>query len=107
MIPPKVTNLLEGPSADRELFFELLQTGPAKLERIVSNGHASEPGFWYEQPQPEWVLLLKGEATLEFEDGAGLALKAGDSLIVHAHCRHRVASVSQDAIWLALHYQEP
>ena len=104
---PEVTNLLEGQSADRELFVELLQTGPARLERIVSNGHASEPGFWYDQPQPEWILLLKGEATLEFEDGAELALKSGDSLIIHAHCRHRVASVSQDAIWLALHYQQP
>jgi cupin 2 domain-containing protein len=31
-------------------------------------------------------------------------LKAGDHLRIPAHLRHRVASVSDDALWLAVHF---
>jgi hypothetical protein len=34
-----------------------------RIERIVSLGQASRPGFWYDQPEAEWVLLLEGAAT--------------------------------------------
>ena len=50
------------------------------------------------------MALLGGNATLEFDDGS-LALAAGDALLIPAHCRHRVAACSLDAVWLALHFQ--
>ncbi|HRP26114.1 MAG TPA: cupin domain-containing protein [Thauera sp.] len=74
-----------------------------RVERIVSFGHASPTGFWYEQAEDEWVVLLAGTAELAFDDGRRLALKAGDWVSLPAHCRHRVESVSQDALWLAVH----
>ncbi len=77
-----------------------------RLEHIVSNGHASERGFWYDQPNPEWVLLMQGRAILDFENGEKLELKAGDSFLIPAHSKHRVESVSQDAVWLALHFSD-
>jgi cupin 2 domain-containing protein len=43
------------------------------LERIVSFGQASPPGFWYDQPQVEWVLLLKGAALHRFADAEATA----------------------------------
>jgi cupin 2 domain-containing protein len=101
---PEITNLYECSPADQEQFFALLQTDSAKLEHIVSNGQASEADFWYDQAQPEWVALIQGEATLEFEGGTTLKLIAGDSLTIPALCKHRVACASQDAVWLALHY---
>ncbi|MEM0968961.1 MAG: cupin domain-containing protein, partial [Verrucomicrobiota bacterium] len=66
-------------------------------------GQASEPGFWYDQESTEWVTLLQGSACLEFLAGS-LSLKAGDSLTIPANMKHRVARVSEDAVWLALHF---
>ena len=105
-ILPEVTNLFHGGGGDRELIDELLQTGRAKLERIVSNGQASEPGFWYDQGDDEWCVLVRGRACLEFEGGDVLRLSEGNALVIPAHCKHRVASVSQDAVWIALHYAD-
>jgi len=105
-VPPRVTGLLQAPLGEpgQEQFTPLLQTGQLRLEQIVSRGQASPAGFWYDQPTPEWVALLGGSATLEFDDGR-LPLAAGDALLIPAHCRHRVAECSLDAIWLALHFQ--
>ena len=47
------------------------------VERIVSHGHHSAPNQWYDQPTDEWVLLLQGEAVLEWEDGSKTPLVAG------------------------------
>lgn len=93
-------------SANLEVLSVLLQTPGFRLEQIVSNGEASAEGFWYDQCEPEWVLLMRGEAVLEFEEQEPLALKAGDSLLIPARCRHRVKSTSQDAVWLALHFPD-
>ncbi|MBC9250335.1 phosphoribosylaminoimidazole carboxylase [Pseudomonas alcaligenes] len=102
---PKVTTLLPPPTAEgEEQFFPLLQSDALRLEQIISHGQASPAGFWYDQPTPEWVALLRGTASLEFADGS-LALTAGDALLIPAQCRHRVAACSADAIWLALHFQ--
>ena len=103
-MPPVVRNLLEvasGPGAER--FDTLLEAPAFRMERIVSNGAASPPGFWYDQDAAEWVALLRGRAALEFEDGR-VALAAGDWLLIPAHVRHRVAHASADAVWLALHF---
>ena len=39
-----------------------------RIERIVSFGQASPPGFWYDQAWAEWVLVVSGSAAVEFED---------------------------------------
>ncbi len=77
--------------------------GKFRLEQIVSRGEASAEGFWYDQREDEWVVLLRGTSTLEFEDG-WLDLVAGDALCIPARCRHRVAATSPDAVWVALHF---
>ena len=87
-----------------ESIVELLHGLRFRAESIVSRGEASPPGFWYDQDLPEWVALLKGTASLEFEDGT-LPLKGGDWLTIPAHLKHRVAATSADATWLALHYE--
>ena len=51
-----------------ELTATLLEADSVRIERIVSHGHASPEGFWYDQPQHEWVVLLSGAARLQFED---------------------------------------
>ena len=89
---------------DEEIFEELLRTPSFRMERIVSSGHASPPGFWYDQEEDEWVALLQGEAVLEFDDGSAETLRSGDWVFLPAHIRHRVASTSLEppCIWLAV-----
>lgn len=90
-----------------ELFQELLKRPGLRIERIVSTGQASPSGFWYDQPEGEWVLLLQGEAVIRFEDTAKpLALVPGDFLEITPHRRHRVEWTHPDltTVWLAIHY---
>ena len=93
------------PSSAQEEIQILLQSGPVRIERIVSNGEASPQGFWYDQDQEEWVVLLRGTATLEFQGNPDRLLGAGDYLLIPAHTKHRVSAVSEDAIWLGFHFQ--
>jgi cupin 2 domain-containing protein len=94
--------------ASEEALDTLLSGDACKLERIVSLGHASPPGFWYDQSWDEWVILLSGHARLLF-DGETQAreLHPGDFLSIPAHKRHRVewTDPSAPSVWLALHYQ--
>ncbi len=106
---PESGNLLAGIPAHlaAEQFDLLLQTGACHLERIVSIGHATPFGEWYDQDNNEWVVLLQGRAKLRFadEDTARL-LEPGDYVWIPAHRRHRVEWTSHNppAIWLALHF---
>lgn len=89
-----------------ELFTTLLEAGSLRIERIVSFGQASPPGYWFDQHQHEWVVLLKGAARLRFEDEE-LDLRPGSFVNIPAHRRHRVEWTSPDepTIWLAIHYE--
>jgi cupin 2 domain-containing protein len=91
-----------------ELITALLEAGSLRIERIVSHGHASPEGFWYDQVQEEWVLVLRGAARLRFEDGASVEMRPGDFLNIPSHKRHRVEWTTPDepTIWLAVHYGE-
>jgi cupin 2 domain-containing protein len=79
-----------------------------RIERIVSHGHCSPPGFWYDQAEAEWVLLLRGEATLCFErDNRIVRLSAGTHVNIPAHERHRVdrTADNEPTVWLAVFYR--
>ena len=92
--------------ADEEVT-TLLSSGALRIERIVSHGQASPPGFWYDQPQAEWVIVLAGRAELAFEgDGATTRMERGDWLHIPAHRKHRVAwtDPAQATVWLAVYH---
>jgi cupin 2 domain-containing protein len=86
---------------------QALLTAPAiRVERIVSTGQASPPGFWFDQEWDEFVLLVSGSACIFIEgDIATRLLGPGDHLTIPAHVRHRVewTSESGPTIWLAVH----
>jgi len=88
-----------------ELFTTLLQAPGVQIERIVSHGHQSPDGFWYDQATGEWVIVLKGAARIQFEDHT-IELAPGDYLDIPAHMKHRVAWTppAEPTIWLAVHY---
>ncbi|MBI1293266.1 cupin domain-containing protein [bacterium] len=98
-------DLPKGPLAE-ERFDEIVASGGLRIERIVSAGHATAPGEWYDQEWDEWVLVLQGEGRVELEDGTVHGLKAGDHLHLPAHCRHRVTQTSTEppCVWVAVHW---
>ena len=67
-----------------ELFTTLLEATNLRIERIVSHGHSSPEGFWYDQDQHEWALVLQRAARLSFE-GSVKELKPGDFINIPAH----------------------
>ena len=84
----------------------LLTTPNVRIERIVSTGQASPPGFWYDQNESEWVVLLTGGASLRFDGETDTReLRPGDYLHIPAHVRHRVewTHPSEPTVWLAVH----
>ena len=94
-------------SLPEELFEELTHGAEFRLERILSLGHATPAGQWYDQEQHEWVVLLSGAAGLRFEgEEAPRVLSPGDFVNIPAHTRHRVewTDAKQHTVWLALHY---
>jgi cupin 2 domain-containing protein len=104
-------NLFEDVSAataEEESFSEIFARPGLKIERIISHGQASPPDFWYDQAWNEWVIVLKGSATLRFEDEpATRALGAGDYVFIPARKRHRVewTEPQQPTVWLAVHFE--
>lgn len=88
-----------------ELVSILAENERVKIERIVSEGQASPEGFWYDQNEDEWVLLVSGSAVLAFEDET-VELKPGDHILIPAHKRHRIesTSTSEKTVWVAVYF---
>jgi len=91
---------------EKEVFELLAQNHAVVIERIISKGHKSPESGWYDQEKNEWVLVLKGEAILSFEDQSSVKLSEGDFINIPARKKHKVAWTDPDkeTIWLAIHY---
>ncbi len=94
------TNLSE------ELFEDIISKDKIKIQRIVSQGHITIEGEWYDQDDNEWVIVLQGAATISFKDEDDISLKTGDYINILAHKKHRISwtSESEKTIWIAVHY---
>jgi cupin 2 domain-containing protein len=88
---------------DGENFLTLFENRSVKIEKIVSHSHSSPAGFWYDQAEKEWVIVLRGAAALEFTGGEIVDMKEGDYVIIPRSVRHRVARTGKDTVWLAVH----
>jgi cupin 2 domain-containing protein len=102
-------NLLVSPAGagPEEVTEVLAGSDVVRIERIVSNGQSSPPGFWYDQEEDEWVALLSGAATLTLRDpDETIELVPGDHLLIPAGRPHRVewTSPERETIWLAVFY---
>lgn len=88
---------------EEESFNTLVKSPNCRVERIVASGHDSPKGMWYDQENDEFILLLQGEATMEFEDGM-VEMKAGDYLHIPKNCKHRLdkSSVSPACVFLCV-----
>lgn len=97
-----IGNLFAGaaPSSQDERFDPLLRCRNLVIERIVSP--AGIAPATYEQPQDEWVVLLRGSATLCVA-GARHQLGPGDYLFLPAGVPHTVEAIAEECLWLAVH----
>jgi cupin 2 domain-containing protein len=89
-----------------EDFLTLLENSNVKIQRIVSHSSATPPAEWYDQTHTEWVLVIRGQAILEFEGGQRVVLGAGDYLTLPPHLRHRVHETATETIWLVVHVDQ-
>ncbi|WP_240205408.1 cupin domain-containing protein [Vibrio sp. CyArs1] len=96
-IPKDLTN---------EVFEDIIASEGVRIERIVSDGHFTPIGDWYDQTENEWVTVLKGEGVIEYYDGTFVTLGVGGYIDIPAHVKHRVKSTSESSltIWLAVFY---
>ena len=90
-----------------ELFESLVENENIHIERIVSKGHTSPGEGWYDQDKNEFVLLLKGAARLEFEDGRVVRMGVGDWLEILAHQKHKVVWTEPEGetVWIGVHFK--
>ncbi|MED5510575.1 MAG: cupin domain-containing protein [Pseudomonadota bacterium] len=93
-------------SLDQEVFEDILKRENITIERIISQGHSAPETGWFDQDENEWVIVLRGSASLLFEGEDEIELSAGDYLMIPAHQRHRVLKTDpeQPTIWLAIFF---
>jgi cupin 2 domain-containing protein len=106
MNPGNLFNGIPTAALPRELLDVLWQTPNLRVERIVSRGHTTPAGEWYDQDGDEWVVLLTGSARLRIEGrDEALEMRPGDYILLPAHLRHRVewTDPEQETVWLAIH----
>ena len=104
----KVENIfraIEGELGNED-FLTLLDSDNVKVQRVVSHAASSPEEFWYDQAHAEWVMIVRGEATLEFESGQRIEMKEGDYVTIPPHTRHRVDQTGQETIWLVVHLKQ-
>jgi cupin 2 domain-containing protein len=90
-----------------EITQTLVQAEHVRIERIISHGHASPEGFWYDQEESEFVLLVQGAAQLRFEDSV-VEMKPGEWINIPANRKHRVewTTMEEKSVWLAVFYHD-
>ncbi|WP_373072237.1 cupin domain-containing protein [Sulfurimonas sp.] len=89
-------------SSKEEIFETIAKNESVRIERIISYGQVSPKDFWYDQDEDEFVIILDGNAEIEYDDGTKYKLSKGDSLYIDAHQKHKVVYTSNPAVWLAI-----
>ena len=91
----------------KELFNTIIYGNKIKIERIVSKKHKSPKGYWYDQNENEFVMILKGNAELTFivnKKFKKLKMRKGNYVNIPSHLKHRVDKTSKETVWLAIFY---
>ena len=89
--------------SESEQSLSLFEKPSIKIQRIVSESYSSPAGFWYDQDEDEWVVVVRGKTTLEFEGGELVRMQEGDYVTIPRHVKHRVQQTGPQTIWLSVH----
>ena len=91
------------PGIEEEEIVDILKENEdVKIERIISTGQVSD---WMVQEKREYVLLIQGNAVIEFNDKT-VEMKSGATIFIEKRKRHRVAYTSENpcCIWFCVHF---
>jgi mannose-6-phosphate isomerase-like protein (cupin superfamily) len=81
----------------RDLGIEAASAGRMRAYHNTSIAGMTEPTGWhYHTCEMQFVYVLKGKLTIEFEDGTVGTFTAGDSFFVPGGVRHNETYVSED-----------
>ncbi|MGV8905466.1 MAG: cupin domain-containing protein [Acetobacterium sp.] len=98
-------NIFDLPNLSRqdELTTILAENKYVRIEQIISTGQVSD---WFDQDQTEFLVLLDGQAELEYENDEIITLYKGDTLIIYPHQKHRVVytSINPPCNWLCVFF---
>ncbi|MEI7595117.1 MAG: cupin domain-containing protein [Bacteroidota bacterium] len=88
-----------------EEFDCILKNENIVIERIISPNSDNPNAGWYNQEWDEWVMLVQGNAKLEYDDKSTIDLSIGDTLLIKKNTKHRVIYTFSESItiWLAIH----
>ncbi len=80
----------------------LSENEDVKIERIISAGQTTD---WMSDTRKEFVILVQGRATIQFENGK-VDMSDGDTLLIEAKRRHKVSYTSRDphCIWICIYF---
>ncbi|MCL1859379.1 MAG: cupin domain-containing protein [Oscillospiraceae bacterium] len=86
-----------------EVMTILTENENIRIERIISAGQVSD---WYDQDETEFVILLEGNAVIEYENSKTVSMSKGDTLLINPHERHKVSYTSSEplCVWLCVFY---
>ena len=91
------------PPTTGECSSTILRHKNVQIERIISSGSFGPCD--YLQVQDEWVVLLEGRVVMIIA-GEKVELSSGDYVFLPSGLPHSVLSVSDGAVWLAVHLYE-
>jgi cupin 2 domain-containing protein len=83
-----------------EEFTTLLKHKNIQINNIVSSDKLEDK--LYIQDEDEWLVLIKGKATLLL-DGETKILEDGDTLFIPAKTPHKILSTIKGTLWLTVH----
>jgi len=98
------------PAAGAETVLDLQRGEGWRLQLIHSCDYASPDGFWYDQDEHEWLLVLRGSARLRLrEPEEACDLSVGDVLVLPPHRPHRLERTdpAPGTLWLTLFWRDP
>lgn len=98
-----VHNIFNYPKSDKVLVDAVFENSTIKLQRVVAHGQASSPGASCPQTDNDFLVLLKGELTLDYEtEKENVSLVPGGYLITTPNQNNRVESTSKQeaTVWL-------
>ena len=87
----------------KEIVEILKKNENVRIEKIISTGQTTD---WMEQEEEEFVMLIQGEAIIEYENKTQ-ELRARDTVIIKKNEKHRVVYTSKNpcCIWICIFYE--
>jgi len=92
----------------KEDFSNIFSSRGLQIKRIISKGYRTPETKWLKDDTDEFVILLRGSASIRFFNGEIKRMKSGDYLHIPSGTKHKVTYTSKKpcCYWLAIHFKQ-